>query len=65
MFPGLSIGGGILGGTGGRANPALMGIPQTLLDDPSDTARKKVMRMKRNYAFDRARYFLPVAPRPM
>jgi thymidylate synthase ThyX len=41
--------------------PALMGIPQTLLDDPSDTARKKVMRMKRNYAFDRARYFLPVA----
>jgi thymidylate synthase ThyX len=43
------------------AQPSLMGIPQTLLDDPSDIARKKVVRMKRNYAFDRARYFLPVA----
>ena len=43
------------------AQPGLMGIPQSLLDDPSETARKKVMRLKRNYAFDRARYFLPVA----
>jgi thymidylate synthase ThyX len=43
------------------ANPSLMGIPQLLLDDPSDNARKKAARMKRNYAFDRARYFLPVA----
>ncbi len=43
------------------ANPALMGIPQSLIDDTSDTARKKVARMKRNYAFDRARYFLPAA----
>jgi thymidylate synthase ThyX len=43
------------------AQPALMGIPQSLLDDPSESARKKVMRMRRNYAFDRARYFLPVA----
>ena len=43
------------------AQPSLMGIPQTLLDDSSDASRKKVMRMKRNYAFDRARYFLPVA----
>jgi thymidylate synthase ThyX len=41
-------------------NPALMGIPPSLLDDTSEAARKKVMRMKRNYAFDRARYFLPV-----
>jgi thymidylate synthase ThyX len=41
-------------------NPALMGIPQSLLDDSSDAARKKVARMQRNYAFDRARYFLPV-----
>ncbi len=41
-------------------NPALMGIPQSLLDDCSDAARKKTARMKRNYAFDRARYFLPV-----
>jgi thymidylate synthase ThyX len=43
-----------------EVNPALMGIPATLLEDTSEAARKKVMRMKRNYAFDRARYFLPV-----
>jgi thymidylate synthase ThyX len=43
------------------ANPALMGIPPSLLEDTSDAARKKVARMKRNYAFDRARYFLPAA----
>jgi thymidylate synthase ThyX len=43
------------------ANPALMGIPPSLLADTSELARKKVARMKRNYAFDRARYFLPVA----
>ncbi|MGO8678589.1 MAG: FAD-dependent thymidylate synthase [Limisphaerales bacterium] len=42
-------------------NPALMGIPASLLNDGSESARKKVARMKRNYAFDRARYFLPVA----
>lgn len=42
-------------------NPAVMGIPRALLEDHSDSARKKVARMKRNYAFDRARYFLPVA----
>ena len=42
-------------------NPALMGIPASLLDDGSESARKKVIRMKRNYAFDRARYLLPVA----
>jgi hypothetical protein len=43
------------------ANPALMGIPKSLLDDKSETAQKKVARMRRNYAFDRARYFLPVS----
>jgi thymidylate synthase ThyX len=42
-------------------NPDLMGIPPSLLADTSEPARKKVARMKRNYAFDRARYFLPVA----
>jgi thymidylate synthase ThyX len=42
-------------------NPELMGIPPSLLADTSELARKKVARMKRNYAFDRARYFLPVA----
>ncbi len=43
------------------ANPALMGIPRSLLEDSSDSAQKKVARMKRNYAFDRSRYYLPVA----
>jgi len=42
-------------------NPALMGIPRALLEDKSDAAQKKVARMTRNYAFDRSRYFLPVA----
>lgn len=42
-------------------NPQVARIPRTLLDDPSDKAVKQVARMKRNYGFDRARYFLPVA----
>lgn len=44
-----------------RENPAVMHIPKALLEDPSDAAKKKVARMSRNFAFDRARYFLPVA----
>ena len=44
-----------------RENPSRTGIPQSLLNDSSDPARKKAARMKRNFAFDRARYFLPVA----
>lgn len=36
-------------------------IPAELLEDPSEKAKKQVDRMRRNYAFDRARYFLPVA----
>jgi thymidylate synthase ThyX len=41
--------------------PEVTRIPQSLLEDDSEKARKQVARMKRNYAFDRARYFLPVA----
>ena len=44
-------------------NPGVTRIPATLLNDPSDKAQKQVARMRRNYAFDRARYFLPVALR--
>ena len=44
-----------------RANPELMGIPKSLLADLSEAAQKRVARMRRNYAFDRARYFLPVS----
>jgi thymidylate synthase ThyX len=45
----------------GTENPELTCISNSLLDDSSDKARKQVARMKRNYAFDRSRYFLPVA----
>lgn len=41
--------------------PEVTRIPRSLLDDQSEKAQKQVARMKRNYAFDRARYFLPVA----
>ena len=44
-----------------QTHPAVMGIPRWLLDDPEPAAQKKVARMRRNFAFDRARYFLPVA----
>jgi len=43
------------------ARPELMRIPSSLLNDESDKAQKQVARMRRNYAFDRARVFLPVA----
>lgn len=36
-------------------------IPRILRDDPSEKAQKQVARMRRNFAFDRARYFLPAA----
>ncbi len=45
----------------GEASPASTAIPAPLLADSSDRARKTVARMQRNYRFDRARYYLPVA----
>ena len=47
--------------TVGARRPELTRIPRALREDPSDRARRQVARMERNYAFDRARYFLPVA----
>lgn len=44
----------------GEAQPELTRISRSLLEDPSEKAQKAVARMRRNYAFDRARYFLPV-----
>lgn len=44
-----------------KASPEVMRIPASLLADSSDKAKKTVGRMRRNYAFDRARYFLPIA----
>ena len=41
--------------------PEATRIPKSLRDDDSERAKKQVARMERNYAFDRARYFLPVA----
>jgi thymidylate synthase ThyX len=40
--------------------PHVTRIPTSLLEDKSDKAQKQVARMMRNYAFDRARYFIPV-----
>lgn len=42
-------------------HPELLRIPKALLEDESESAKKQVARMKRNYAFDRARYYIPVA----
>jgi len=44
-----------------ETDPSLMRIPKQLLEDPSEKSKKAVERMRRNYAFDRSRYFLPVA----
>lgn len=44
-----------------KAKPEIMRIPQSLIDDSSSKAQKQVDRMRRNYAFDRARYYLPFA----
>ena len=43
------------------ADPRVMRLPAALLADDSEKARKQVARMRRNYAFDRARYLLPAA----
>ena len=45
----------------GEEDPSLLRLPRALLEDPSEKAAKQVARMRRNYAFDRARYFLPLA----
>ena len=42
-------------------NPSVTRIPKALLQDTSERTQKQVARMKRNYAFDRARNFLPVS----
>jgi len=44
-----------------KKNPEVTKIPSSLLAENSESSQKKVGRMLRNYAFDRARYFLPIA----
>jgi len=41
------------------SDPSIMQIPQSVIDDKSEKGRKKLERMRRNFAFDRARVFLP------
>lgn len=43
-----------------RRQPELTRIPTALLESPDERAQRQVSRMRRNYAFDRARYFLPI-----
>ncbi|MDR0532815.1 MAG: FAD-dependent thymidylate synthase [Verrucomicrobiales bacterium] len=43
------------------SDPTIMRIPREVAEDQSEKGQKKLARMRRNYAFDRARYYLPVA----
>ncbi len=45
----------------GEACPELTSISSEVLADATEKGRKTAARMKRNYRFDRARYYLPVA----
>ena len=45
----------------GQTHPRLTRIPADLLRQEKGKAQKQVARMRRNFAFDRSRYFLPVA----
>ena len=45
----------------GETEPQRLRIPAALLADDSPKALKQVARMRRNFAFDRARYVLPAA----
>jgi len=43
-----------------RENPSMMRIPGSFTNDTTDKGVKVLERMRRNYVFDRARYFLPL-----
>jgi thymidylate synthase ThyX len=45
----------------GNLHPELTKIPSSLLNSSSDKDKKQVARMMRNFAFDRARVYLPVS----
>lgn len=44
-----------------HASPEVTRIPASLRADESERAKRTVARMERNYAFDRARVFLPIS----
>jgi len=41
-------------------DPTIMGIPKEIIEDISEKGKRKLERMKRNFAFDRARIYLPI-----
>ncbi len=45
----------------GEKRPGLTAIPASILADKTDKGSRKALRMQRNYRFDRARYYLPLA----
>jgi len=45
----------------GKSNPNITKIPSNLLNSSSDKDKKQAARMMRNFAFDRARVYLPVS----
>ena len=45
----------------GELHPELTKIPSSLINSESDKDKKQVARMMRNFAFDRARVYLPVS----
>ena len=45
----------------GDAHPSLTAIPDEIIQDTTKKGLKAQARMKRNYRFDRSRYYLPVA----
>lgn len=45
----------------GTSNPEMTMIPEALINSTSDKDKKQVARMMRNFAFDRARVYLPVS----
>jgi len=44
----------------GKNDPKIMRIPEKVLNDTSEKGQKVIDRMRRNYVFDRSRYFLPM-----
>lgn len=44
-----------------KTSPGVMKIPKEVIEDTSEQGVKKLERMRRNFAFDRARVYLPVS----
>lgn len=43
-----------------KKDPSIMGIPKEVIEDMSEKGLRRLERMRRNFAFDRARVYLPV-----